>query len=48
VRLNIDVAISPQFFGWIFSLGNDVKIVGPDNVKAQVKEAAELFLKNYE
>ena len=48
VRLNIDVAISPQFFGWIFSLGSDVKIVGPESVREQVKEAAKAFIENYE
>lgn len=31
-HINVDVAVSPQFYGWIFSLGSQVKIVGPDKV----------------
>ena len=29
---HVDVALSDQFLGWIFSLGTRVKITGPDNV----------------
>ena len=29
---NVDVALSDQFLGWIFSLGTKVKIVGPEEV----------------
>ena len=28
----VDVALSDQFLGWIFSLGTKVKIVGPEEV----------------
>ena len=28
----IDVIVSGKFFGWVWSLGNGVKIEGPDNV----------------
>ena len=27
-QVSVDVAVSPQFFGWIFSLGKDVKVTG--------------------
>ena len=37
-ELNVEVFISPQFYGWIFGLGKDVKIVGPDEVVTQMKE----------
>ncbi len=30
----VDVAVSQQFFGWVFGLGSDVKITSPDNVVA--------------
>lgn len=30
--IHVDVAISPQFFGWILSLGDEVKITGPAKV----------------
>jgi len=32
------VAVSPQFFGWITGLGDQVKITGPDSVKSGYKE----------
>lgn len=35
--VNVDVHVSRQFLGWVFSLGEDVKIVGPDDVVKQMK-----------
>lgn len=46
-QVSVDVAVSPQFFGWIFSLGKDVKVTGPDEVVAKMREAAEDFALNY-
>ena len=43
----VDVAISSQFFGWIFSLGKDVQVTGPDAVVEKMREEAKAFLKNY-
>ena len=45
-ELNVDVFISPQFYGWIFGLGKDVKVVGPEEVVEEMKQKAEEFLKN--
>lgn len=45
--LAVDVAVSPQFFGWIFSLGSGVKVTGPDEVVEQMRVAAEAFAANY-
>ena len=45
-ELYADVNVSPQFFGWIFSLGKDVKVTGPDEVVEQMREAAKGFLEN--
>ena len=42
----MDVNVSPQFYGWIFSLGKDVRVVGPDEVVEQMREAAKEFLGN--
>lgn len=46
-HINVDVAVSPQFYGWIFSLGTDVKIVGPENVvqgmSDYIKEISSLY-----
>ena len=46
-ELNVHVNVSPQFFGWIFSLGNNVKVTGPDEVVEEMKQYAKDFLANY-
>lgn len=46
--INVNVNVSPQFFGWIFSLGKDVKVVGPEDVVEEMKKQAEEFLKKLE
>ncbi|MCR4756174.1 MAG: WYL domain-containing protein [Butyrivibrio sp.] len=38
---NVDVAVSDQFFGWIFALGGSVVIAGSDEVKMRFKEELE-------
>ena len=45
-EVNVYVNVSPQFFGWIFSLGKDVKVIGPSEVVEQMKVAAKEFLEN--
>lgn len=45
--LMVDVNVSPQFFGWIFSLGRDVKVTGPDEIVEEIKKYAKDFLANY-
>ena len=47
-ELHVDVNVSPQFFGWIFSLGKDVKVTGPDEVVDAMKKFAGEFMKNYQ
>ena len=37
-RINVKVAVSPQFFGWVFALGDKVKILGPETVVNRMKE----------
>ena len=44
---SVDVAVSNQFFGWIMSLGPDVKITGPDDVVAQIAKVSKRFAANY-
>lgn len=34
----VNVAVSGQFFGWIFALGNSVRILEPENVVEQMRE----------
>lgn len=36
--VNVNVAVSSQFISWVFSLGDGVKIIGPDDVLGKVKE----------
>lgn len=46
--INVNVAVSDQFLGWIFALGEEVKILGPENVvermRAEAKKAYERYL----
>ena len=43
----VDVAVSPQFFGWVYALGTGVKITGPEKVvtewKQNLKEINKLY-----
>lgn len=32
LETNVEVAVSKQFYGWVFGLGGDLKIVGPEEV----------------
>lgn len=45
--VNVDVRVSGPFFGWIISLGEGVKIVGPDAVVKQLKKEIERLTKQY-
>lgn len=45
-EFHVDVNVSPQFFGWIFSLGKDVKVTGPSEVVERMKVLAREFLEN--
>ena len=41
-RINVKVAVSPQFFGWIFGLGDKIKILGPKTIVKRMKEEGHL------
>ena len=45
-ELNVEVFISPQFYGWIFGLGKDVKVVAPQDVVEEMRQKAREFLGN--
>lgn len=47
-ELIVDINVSPQFFGWIFSLGNDVEIVSPKEVVNELREYTKKFIMKYE
>ena len=44
--ISVNVEISPQFFGWLAGLGNNVKIVSPDSITAEYKKHLESILSN--
>ena len=46
-RVNVRVSVSNQFFGWLFGLGDGVKILGPENVKEKMKEEIAKIQKMY-
>lgn len=43
----VEVAVSKQFFGWIFALGPEVKINSPEEVVKSIKKEIKDTLKNY-
>ena len=45
--VSVTVMVSSQFLGWIFSLGEKVEILGPEEVKAQMRREGERLLKQY-
>lgn len=45
--IHINVRISGPFLGWVFSLGEGVKILSPENVVEQMKEEAKRLVKQY-
>lgn len=47
-ELIVDINVSPQFFGWIFSLGNYVEIVSPKEVVNELREYTKKFIMKYE
>ena len=47
-KVTVTVAVSPQFFAWVFGLGNYVTITAPDNVVKQMKDMLEKVSKRYD
>lgn len=46
--VHVDVVVSGQFISWVFALGDEVKITGPDKVKEQVKEEIRRLMRQYQ
>jgi predicted DNA-binding transcriptional regulator YafY len=46
-RITVNVAVSNQFYGWVFGLGNMVRIVGPEHVEQGMKDMLEEVRKRY-
>lgn len=47
-RTNVNVSVSGQFLGWIMSLGDKVRIVGPDEVVEQMKAEISRLMGQYD
>lgn len=45
--VHVDVHVSKQFFGWIFSLGESVKITGPQEVVEQMQQEIKRLIQQY-
>lgn len=45
--VNVDVHVSRQFFGWVFSLGEGIKIAGPDDVVEQMRIEIKRLTEQY-
>ena len=41
------IAVSPQFFAWIFGLGDKAEIVGPVEVRDQMRKMMEKMMRRY-
>ena len=43
----IDIAISPQFYGWLFALGPDIRVTSPGSVVKKLQEYSDSIMQNY-
>ena len=44
----VEVAVSPQFLGWIAGLGGKIRILGPEQVVAQMRQLLQTLCSCYE
>lgn len=45
---NVEIAVSGQFFGWMFALGTGAQILGPESVVAQMQQKIQEVKQLYE
>ena len=46
-RATINVVVSNNFLGWPIGLGDDIKIVGPENVLQMMQERVQSLMEMY-
>ena len=46
-RINVDIFISPQFFGWVAGFGTGVVVSGPPEVRAEMKKTLDQLQELY-
>ncbi len=39
--VSVDVAVSPQFFAWLFGFGKEVEVISPESVRSEFKAKIE-------
>ena len=47
-QISVPVAVSQQFYGWVFGLGNYVTIIGPEHIKKEMAKKLEEIRKRYD
>ena len=47
-KLSMRVMVSPTFFSWVLSFGEDMRILAPDSVRAELIDVLTRVKKNYE
>lgn len=47
-QISVPVAVSQQFYGWVFGLGNYVSIIGPEHIKKEMAKKLEDVRKRYD
>lgn len=47
-KVTVPVTVSPQFFAWVFGLGNYVTITGPESVVKQMQDMLEKVGNRYQ
>ena len=47
-NVSVDVRVSRQFLGWVFSLGESVRILGPEAVVDQMKAETQRLIGQYD
>ena len=46
-KVNVKVQVSPQFLGWVISIGEGIKITGPENVVDKMKAEVDRLVRQY-
>lgn len=46
-KINVKVKVSPQFLGWVISIGEGIKITGPENVVDKMKAEVDRLVRQY-
>lgn len=45
--VTLDVAVSPQFYSWVFGFGPDVEILSPDDIRERAADLAQQIADQY-